>query len=588
MLEIINTLDKLTPTQFGVNAHMEYTWSTNIQEKIMQFSFQCNRSNEKGVAVLKEKLKELLSQMNFTKHVVYYLEILYRMIGYTRDIVFGKGEYTLTYMMIDAWYDFYPDLAIHALTCLVKSTDDTIQPYGSWKDMKYFCHYCINNGRTLFHPLIQHVIVLLNEQLKLDSINLNMDKKNNISLVSKWIPREDSKFNWLYPMLATHYFIDFLKTAKTPMSRIKATIKCKTKYRQLLSTLNKHVDTIQIKQCDKKWGTIDFSKVTSITLNNQKKAFLNVRQNGTIKCPVDQDRMNCALNFQLYIESSIKNNDQIKGQRIDMEMFTKTALDIIRRKQKHDNDLTIDKKSIQYEIELLNSQWRNHSIQNTTLSNFIAMIDVSHSMFGTPIHVANAIGIRIAEKSKLGKRVMTFSNKPEWINLENCSDDFVSMTEKICTNCGLNSNLYAALDLILNAIIDSKLTPAEVKDLVLVILSDMQVNDVNELNKNNKILYDTIQSKFNETGIRLYNKPFQVPHIVFWNLKNTSGFPCLSYQHNTSMVSGYSPLLLNTFCENGMKAITNLYTPWSCLEKILMNERYNIMGDKITQINYTN
>ena len=38
-----------------------------------------------------------------------YLSILYRMIGQTRDIIDGKGEYNLTYMMIHTWYDFYPE-----------------------------------------------------------------------------------------------------------------------------------------------------------------------------------------------------------------------------------------------------------------------------------------------------------------------------------------------------------------------------------------------------------------------------------------------------------------------------------------------
>jgi hypothetical protein len=282
--------------------------------------------------------------------------------------------------------------------------------------------------------------------------------------------------------------------------------------------------------------------------------------------------------MQMYIEKSIKNNTQIKGQRIDMEMFTKTALDIIKRKQ-NPYLSNIDKKIIQCEIDLLDSQWKNNSIQNAILDNYIALIDISDSMSRTPMYVANAIGIRIAEKSKLGKRVLTFSNKPQWINLENC-DDFVSMTEKICTNSGLNTNLYAALDLILKAIIESKLTPIEVKDMTVVILSDMQIYDTHT--GKYATLYDSIQQKFNDTGIRLCKKPFKLPHIVFWNLGNTSGFPCLSCQNNISMISGYNPTVLNVFCKNGIRETMNC-TPWSCLEKILMNDRYTIMGEKFAQ-----
>ena len=42
--------------------------------------------------------------------VTEYLILLYKMIGQTRDIIDGKGECSLTYMMIYTWYDFYPEL----------------------------------------------------------------------------------------------------------------------------------------------------------------------------------------------------------------------------------------------------------------------------------------------------------------------------------------------------------------------------------------------------------------------------------------------------------------------------------------------
>jgi hypothetical protein len=191
--------------------------------------------------------------------------------------------------------------------------------------------------------------------------------------------------------------------------------------------------------------------------------------------------------------------------------------------------------------------------------------------------VANALGIRIAEKSKLGKRVMTFSNTPKWVNLEKC-DGFVEMTEQICTNSGLNTNFYAALDLILNAIIQAKLEPAEVEDMVLVILSDMQIEEGDSTA--NWAMYEAIQHKYSEAGMRLYNVPFKAPHIVFWNLRSTSGFPCLTYQKNVSMMSGYSPVILNSFFEEGLPSLKSL-TPWTCLEKMLMTDRYDIMGEVI-------
>jgi hypothetical protein len=103
------------------------------------------------------------------KNAKHYLCILYKMIGQTRDIIDGKGEYNLTYMMIYAWYDFYPDLAKFILYNLVISeTGD--HPYGSWKDMKYFCNYCKNKGNS-YHPLINECINICNSQLRWDELS---------------------------------------------------------------------------------------------------------------------------------------------------------------------------------------------------------------------------------------------------------------------------------------------------------------------------------------------------------------------------------------------------------------------------------
>ena len=98
-----------------------------------------------------------------------------------------------------------------------------------------------------------------------------------------------------------------------------------------------------------------------------------------------------------------------------------------------------------------------------------------------------------------------------------------------------------------------------------------------------EILYEKIKENYSETGIKICGKPYKPPHILFWNLRSTSGFPTLSYQHNTSMMSGFSPSLLNIFCENGLTALQSC-TPWNLLMKSLENERYSIMGDKISEL----
>ena len=573
MAALVNALDNYTPTQFGENGHVEYGWSNSIQEKILQFSFQVTRTNELGVSRLFSVLHDLLSNL---KHKVEsgtlpekevakgYLSVLYRMIGHTRDIVDGKGEYTLSYMMVHTWHNFYPELAKFALRCFVTLDKKDVHQYGSWKDLKYFCEYCKSQGDSVNSPLINFSVSLINSQIKNDHLSF-LANSDDISLASKWAPREKSSFGWLYESLATDYFYDILETAKTYDQKRKAILKCKTEYRKVLSTLNRKIDTTQIKQCEQTWQQIDFNKVTSVTLSKQKKAFLNIKKNGDIRCPESSDRISCADNFNAHIQKAVNGEVEMKGKRVGMADFTKQACDLLRN------------NGTQTEKDLLNSQWRDNSSQNGALDKMIAMVDVSGSMEGDPMEVAIALGIRIAEKSVLGKRVMTFSAKPTWVNLE-AYPDFISQVEVLKrADWGMNTNFHAALDLILDAIVENKMAPEDVQDLILVILSDMQMDEGDSSNK--QALYDIMKAKYEAAGIRVNGVPYKPPHILFWNLRSTNGFPSLANQPNASMMSGFSPALLNLFCDQGMDALQSC-TPWSLLVKSLENERYKIMGDQ--------
>jgi Mg-chelatase subunit ChlD len=573
MAALVNVLDNYTPTQIGENGHVEYGWSNSIQEQIIQFSFQLTRtSNIQAlenilILILLNLSKKVRNENLPVKEVARgHLSVLYKMIGHTRDIIDGKGEYNLTYMMIYTWNKFYPKLAEFALKCLVDLGDRTIHQYGSWKDIKYFCEYCKSREHDVNHPLIQYAINLTNGQLRKDCILL-MSNSADISLLAKWVPREKSSFGWLYEILSTNYFSHFLATADTHYRRVHAVLKCKTEYRKILSALNRQIDTVQIKQCGNNWSNINFNKTSSITLTKQKKAFLNVKKTGEVRCPDNSDRAECAEHFKEHVQKAVRGETEMKGKRVGMANFTKQAI-----------ELSIG--GSQVEKDLLNSQWRDNSSQNGALGKMIAMVDVSGSMDGDPMNVAIALGIRIAEKSALGKRVMTFSSKPTWVNLEQYND-FVSQVEVVKNaEWGMNTNFHAALDAILDAIIQNKMAPEDVQDLVLVILSDMQMDTGDECNK--QVLYETVKAKYEAAGIRIHGIPYKPPHILFWNLRSTSGFPVLSNQPNASMMSGFSPALLNLFCEQGMDALQSS-TPWSLLLRSLENERYTIMSDRLYQ-----
>jgi hypothetical protein len=144
---------------------------------------------------------------------------------------------------------------------------------------------------------------------------------------------------------------------------------------------------------------------------------------------------------------------------------------------------------------------------------------------------------------------------------------------------GMNTNFLAALNLILDAIVQQKLPAEDVEDMVLTILSDMQID---QADPNAASMADLIEKKYAEAGIRVCGKPYKPPHILFWNLSSSSGFPTLSTRKNTSMMSGFSPALLNLFCEQGLNALQSV-SPWSLLIKSLENPRYNALDAKIRE-----
>lgn len=570
MAALINAIDSSTPMQVGENGHVEYSWSNDLQEKIIQLNFQFTRCESSMIDLHAEKMQKLLHNLTSNKEIskekfVELMTVAYKMVGHTRDIIDGKGEYALAYMQILVWNKFYPELARFALT---KFVNDQGHPYGSWKDIKYFCNYCKSKGVSVSDPLMQHAFQLLLGQIRLDTT------AKNKTLVAKWVPRAKSRrFGWIFNELAVIYFKEYIETAKTNLQIDRAVNKAKMSFRKLIANLNRELDTTQIHQCDGTWSKIDHSKTTSVTISKQKRAFLNKNKDGTQRYDLE-DRVKCAENFTECIKKASAGEIEIKGKRVGLNNFTVQAFELIEKSSSNDNQL---------EIELLNSQWRDNSIQTDALGPMVAMLDFSGSMCGDPRNVAMALGCRVAEKSIIGKRVMSFSSNPTWHNLDDCNG-FVDMIRSLQDGkIGYSTNFYGAFNLILDAIIEKKLTPDQVEGMILAIFSDMQIDDPGvQAPSNMESFYDIMERKYAEVGTKIWGTPFKPPHIIFWNLRSTSGFPCISSQKNVSMMSGFSPALLNLFCEKGLDALKGC-TPWSILVEQLNKPRYQCLEDKLKE-----
>ena len=110
MNTFMQAMDTHTPKNIGENGHLQQDWSNNIQDKICQLYFQLVRT--KNQSDLESQWRVILSSFigkeleNFEM-----FKTVIKMIANVRDIVDGKGEQSLSFMMLYSMWDYYPELA---------------------------------------------------------------------------------------------------------------------------------------------------------------------------------------------------------------------------------------------------------------------------------------------------------------------------------------------------------------------------------------------------------------------------------------------------------------------------------------------
>lgn len=634
LTNLVDRLDKTLTFQEGENGFTEYSKSQNdLRERLVQLTFQSVRTglanrystSQEFAQWVNDVLVYLLSAKSEVEknNAAELLELGFRSILHLRDVIEGKGECRLAYSMLIGWFKGcqrfasayqssceFSSFALSTTWLLARlfmspSIEHELDhQYGSFKDFKYLCHefvlhkMCdegdsskierdyefpkrlrngrIRNGEKTFrfsnehvqwlkeHPVTSHMAIIYGSQIHRDFLQLEdtSETQKKISLAARWAPRHSSGLfgplahlleQAVVPESVCWFNSSILSSKMNVLQLIRK--KVATTYRKRLSALNRYLETVQVKQCQHSWKDIDFDKhVTSITLSKQKTAFQK---------ETNEDRRQCAENFRAFKERVKAGNSTAKGRHVQIKDFVSEALRLGKGGY-YDGD---------YDPSLLDAMWENKGENIKGLGNFIAMVDTSASMESDnayPLFTALGLGIRIAEKSLIGRRVMTFSSKPTWFNLPS-----QSFTHNVNTlrgaDWGMSTNFEAALLMILKAAEEAQLTADDVNALTLVVLSDMQMDIAGRYDD---VLYEHIKRQFNETGMRISGTPWEVPRIVFWNLRQTSGFPSKIDDERSVMISGSSDVLLNNLCEEGLASLEQL-NPWNQLCHMLKKDRYN-------------
>jgi len=305
-------------------------------------------------------------------------------------------------------------------------------------------------------------------------------------------------------------------------------------YRKRLVELTKVVET---QMCNKDWNNIEFSKVPSLAMARYRKAF---NKNATT--------------FEAYVEALVKGDPSVKVNAGAVYPY-----DVIKNVNSMSYNTT--------ENNLIIEQWKalENFIGDT---NILPMIDVSASMncpVGgskslTCLDVAVSLGLYCADKNmgKFKDTFLTFSESPQLLTLKGNIIEKVDQT--IRSNWNMNTNLVKAFNTMLKVAQDGKVAQSEMPEMV-IIFSDMQFDQC---------------VRFDDSAIEMikrqyYDAGYEMPKVVFWNLRATENVPVKFNENGVALVSGFSPSILKAIVSNDFEQ----FTPLSIMNQAIAIDRYD-------------
>lgn len=338
----------------------------------------------------------------------------------------------------------------------------------------------------------------IKKQLKKDA------KDDHPSLLAKWMPTINaSSENTRNKAQLMAKALGF-----TPMS-----------YRTTIRDIRKRIKTVEELMSANKWKKIDYSSVPSQASRIYKDAFLKH----------DSDR------YSKFIQ---------KAEKGEVKINTSTLYPYQIYKDVQNNY-----------SKTLEALW-NQLPDYTRGNNGLVVADVSGSMSGDPMSVSVSLALYFAERNKgqFKDYFITFSGRPELQKVQGKTLQ-AKMHSIETSEWGMNTNLQAVFDLVLETAVDND-TPEDEMPSTLYIISDMEFDSACSRHTN----FEVIKAKYEEAG-------YTMPTLVFWNV-NASGknLPVQHDEDGVALVSGFSPVVFKMVVENK--------TPEEVMFDTINSERY--------------
>lgn len=360
----------------------------------------------------------------------------------------------------------------------------------------------------------------IKSQLKADCDAMAAGKKS--SLLAKWMPSINTSSEKARGMAKR--FRKFLHLTEK-------------EYRKTLSALRSHIEIVEQKMCDGKWGDIDYSTVPSKANLLYKDAFMNH----------DAERR------QDFLEKMAQGEAKINASAAFPH-------DITRKYRYH--HMEVD--------DSLEALWKAlpNSINDSPMivvrdGSGSMCINMDNSSNTTALDVATSLAIYCSERTSdaFKDKFITFSRSPRLVDMSNLTTlrDKLALAENE-DECD-NTNVEAVFDLLLNVATEHKLKQREIP--TILIISDMEFDRCAVTNDGylDQALFESIGKKWAKKGYKL-------PTLVFWNVcSRTKGIPLKENELGVKLISGFSPNIMNMVLSDEKNA-------YKSMVDVLNGERY--------------
>jgi hypothetical protein len=336
------------------------------------------------------------------------------------------------------------------------------------------------------------------------------------ALAGKWAPREKKSKSHIATKLRKHMEI-------SPRD-----------YRKMVTAIS---TTVETHMCAKEWSAINYSHVPSIASNRYRKAF---NKNDTTR-------------YQEYLAELAKP----KSERDPSVKVNASAIfphEIVSP--------ILNGRVTNATLALLNAQWDALPEFLPEDSRTLALVDTSGSMGwdgGLPRDVAVSLGLYLSQRlTGIFKDVfMTFSMRPKLQRVSGTLSERVSQMAR--AGWDGNTNLELAFLEILNSAVSNNVPPSDMPTTI-IIFSDMQFDQC----INGTTAIQMVRQRYAQAG-------YDVPNVIFWNLRTSNGVPVRYNDSGVALVSGFSPSTLQHILSGRLDPVKQMLD-------VLESDRYSLLN----------